>query len=221
VLAAIVERMRTGKGQYVEVSMQDAMFNFARSALVAHYLTGGMPAMRYGNRMGLLCPTDLYPTKGGGPNDWLYMMVTTTRMWHAVLDVIGRADLKGDDEYETQRDRGNHWDEVTEMISAWTRSHDKFEAMRILGEAGVPCGAVMDTGDLLANEHLRARGMVAEIDHPLRGKFEMPGMPIKMGGAPDVAIKAAPLLGEHTDEVLREIGVSSEDIADLRAKAVV
>jgi formyl-CoA transferase len=221
VLAAYIERLRTGKGQSVEVSMQDAMFNFMRSALVAHYLTGGFPAMRYGNRMGLLCPTDLYPTKGEGPNDYIYLMCTTTRMWHAVLDVIGRADLKGDAEYEGQRDRGNHWDDVCAMISDWTRRHDKFEAMRLLGEAGVPCGAVMDSADLFRNEHLRARGMIARIDHPVRGSLEIPASPIKMGGVAETAITAAPVLGQHTAEILAELGLTAGEVDELRGAGVV
>lgn len=222
VLAAYIERLRTGKGQSVEVSMQDAMFNFTRSALMGHYLTGGMPAMRYGNRMGLLCPTDLYATKGGGPNDYVYMMISTTRMWHALLDVVGRADLKGHPEYEVQMMRGNHWDDITEMITSWTTAHDKFDAMRILGEAGVPCGAVMDSADLFRSEHLRARGMIAEIDHPVRGRMTLPGNPIKMqGGAEETILQAAPLLGASTDEVLAELGLDAGEIASLRSSGVI
>lgn len=222
VLAAYIERLRTGRGQSVEVSMQDAMFSFMRSALMGHYLSGGMPAARYGNRVGLLCPTDLYPTRGGGPNDHIYLMVSTLRMWHALLEVIGRADLKGHADYEIQMVRGNQWSEVSTMISDWTTQHDKFEAMRILGEAGVPCGAVMDSADLFRNEHLRARGMIVEIDHPVRGSMEIPGMPIKMGGgAVEVAMQAAPLLGSHTDEVLAEIGIGPAEIAELRRDGVI
>ncbi|HYC54891.1 MAG TPA: CoA transferase [Candidatus Binatia bacterium] len=221
VLAAYIERLRTGRGQSVEVSMQDAMFGFMRSALVAHYLTGGMAAMRYGNRMGLLCPTDLYPTRGGGPNDYIYLMISTLRMWHALLVTIGRPELVGDERFEEQRERGNHWAEVSTMIEGWTRRHDKHEAMRLLGEAGVPCGAVLDSVDLFANEHLRARNMVVGIDHPRRGRMEIPGMAIKMGGSPEVAIRAAPELGVDNDEVYREIGLSAEEIGELRRTGVI
>lgn len=220
VLAAYIERLRTGKGQSVEVSMQDAMFNFMRSGLMGHYLMGGMPAMRYGNRMGLLCPTDLYPAKGGGPNDYVYMMISTLRMWHAVLDVIGRGELKGDERFENQFVRGNSWDEVAEMISSWTLQHDKFEAMRLMAEAGVPCGAVLDSADLFRNEHLRERGMIVEVDHAVRGRMEMPGMPIKMGSG-EVPIEAAPVLGAHNDAVYAELGLTPEEIATLRTDGVI
>ncbi|HYB99887.1 MAG TPA: CoA transferase [Candidatus Limnocylindrales bacterium] len=221
ILAAYIERLRTGRGQSVEVSMQDAMFNFMRSALVAHYLTGGMAAMRYGNRMGLLCPTDLYPTLGGGPNDYIYLMISTPRMWHALLRAIGRAELVGDERFEEQRERGNHWDEVSEMIQQWTLRHDKHEAMRLLGEAGVPCGAVLDSVDLFANEHLRARDMVVAIDHPRRGRMEIPGMAIKMGNAAEVVVRAAPELGADNEQVYGELGLSRDEIGQLREQGII
>lgn len=221
IVAALFERQRTGAGQHVEVSMQDAMFNLLRAGLLGHYLTGGAPAGRFGNRVGLMCPTDLYPTRGGGPNDYIYMMITTPRMWHALLGVIGRSDLIGDERFEDQRERGNHWDEVTPMIESWSRQHDKLEAMRLLGEAGVPCGAVMDSVDLFASEHLRARAMVAEIDHPKRGPMQIPGVAIKMGNTPEVTIKPAPELGEHTEEVLGELGLGAGEVAALRTAKVI
>lgn len=221
ILAAYVERLRTGRGQYVEVSMQDAMFSFMRSASVAHYLTGGMPAMRYGNRMGLMCPSDLYPCAGGGPNDYVYMMVTTLRMWHALCEVIGRSEWVGDERFEGQIDRGNQWDEVFDAIASWTRERSKHEVMRIVGEAGVPCGAVLDTAELFASEHLAERGMLVEIDHPDRGRIQFPGCPIKMGAAGEPAVAASPLIGADNERVYADYGIDAARLAELRERGVV
>ncbi len=221
VLGAYIERQRTGQGQYVEVSMQDAMFNFMRTALIGHYMTGGMPAMRFGNRLGLISPSDLYPCKGGGPNDFVYIMLTTLRMWHALLTSIERAEFIGDERFENQRERGNHWDEVSEMISDWTGKHDKHEVMRILGEAGVPCGAVLDSVDLFGDEHLAAREMVAEIDHHQRGKVPIPGSPIKMGAAEKMAVTAAPALGADNQSVYAQLGLDEAEQQRLRDDGVI
>ena len=222
ILAAYVERQRTGRGQYVEVSMQDAMVSFGRTAFVAHYLTGGMPAIRYGNRVGLLSPTDLYPCLGGGPNDHVYLVVTTKRMWHGVLRVIGRADLIGDERFEEQRDRNSYWDEVWELIAQWTRTQSKFEVMRRMSEEGVPCGAVHDSVDVFASEHLRARQMIVTLEHPQRGAIPFPGNPVKMGNTPETTIRAAPQLGRDNDEVYRDLlGLDASEIERLRRDGVI
>lgn len=119
-------------------------------------------------------------------------------------------------DYENQYARGNQWDEISKMIGDWTLQRDKFEAMRLFAEAGVPCGAVMDSADLFASEHLRARGMVVEIEHPIRGRLEIPGMPIKMGEGKAVVMQAAPILGANTDEVLLQAGFGATEIDELR-----
>ena len=222
ILAAFIERQRTGNGQYVEVSMQDAMVNFCRTAFVGHYMTGGMPAMRYGNRMGLISPTDMYACKGDDLNDYVYIMCTTTPMWHATLQVIGRQDLIGDERFEAQRERNNYWDEVSEMITSWTSTHDKLEVMRIMSEAGVPCGAVMDSVDIFSNPHLIERSMIVDMEHPQRGTMKFPGNPIKMGNWGEPEIKSPPLLGADNESVYGEIlGLSAEEVANLKARGVV
>jgi len=222
ILAAYIERLRTGCGQYVEVSMQDAMVNFCRAAFLGHYLTGGLPAVRYGNRLGLVAPSDLYPCKGGGPNDFAYVMITTSRMWHGLLRTIGRDDLIGDERFEDQIVRGNHWDEVTAIISSWTIEHDKFEVMRLMSGAGVPCGAVLDSTDVFSDEHLHERDMIVDLEHPDRGKLRYPGNPIKMGNAAPTDIRAAPKIGQHNHEVYRELfGLDAEEVDALRATGVI
>jgi crotonobetainyl-CoA:carnitine CoA-transferase CaiB-like acyl-CoA transferase len=143
------------------------------------------------------------------------------QMWHGVLNVIGRSDLIGDERYEDQRERNHHWDEVFELVSSWTREHDKREVMCLMSKAGVPCGAVLDSADLFSDEHLRAREMVVDLHHPDRGSIPYPGCPIKLGGSPQVRIEAAPRLGAHNEEVLSELGLSEAEVQELRRDGVI
>lgn len=220
ILAALLQREKTGKGQRLEVSMQDAVVNLNRVAMLSHYL-GSVPAPRVGNRVAVLAPTDLYPCAPGGPNDYAYVITTTQEMWESLLRTIGRSDLLTDSRFADQRSRNAHFDELFEIIARWTRQRSKFEVMRALGEAGVPCGAVLDSGDILANEHLRARGMVTTIEHPTRGTFTMLGCAVHLSDSP-VDIQPAPLLGQHTVEVLGSLlGLTTADLAGLRAEGVV
>ncbi len=100
-------------------------------------------------------------------------------------------------------------------MAAWTRQHTKWEAMEILGRAGVPCGPVLDTKELLENEHMRARGAVVEVEHPVRGRWEFIAPPFRLS-ASQVPVRPAPLLGQHTEEVLAaELGLSPQELARL------
>ncbi|TMA57263.1 MAG: hypothetical protein E6J80_06625 [Deltaproteobacteria bacterium] len=109
--------------------------------------------------------------------------------------------MLSDPRFADQRNRNTHFDEIFDIIAAWTRQRDKFEVMRVLGEAGVPCGAVLDSGDVLANEHLKARGMITTVEHPTRGTFTMPGCAVQLSDSP-VELRPAPLLSQHNAEVL-------------------
>ncbi len=220
ILAAYIQREATGRGQMVEVSMQDAVVNFCRVGMLAQYLTGE-PVVRTGNRIGLLCPTDLYPCAPGGPNDFVYIMLTSEEMWNGLLHAIGRVDLVGDTRYADQRSRGHHWDEVHAMIAGWTTARPKFEVMEAMGHAGVPCSAVFDTRDLLTHPHLKARDMVVTVEHPARGEFTMPGCPVKLSDS-QVVPTPAPLLGQHTAEVYGELlGLSAAELGRLREEGTI
>ena len=179
ILAAYIQRLETGEGQKVEVAMQDAIVNFTRVAMLSHYLTG-KPVQRQGNRILGMAPGDIYPCAPEGPNDYVYLTASSEEMWESLLRVIGRKDLIGDTRYSSPTARSKHAEEVHTLVTAWTRTQDKFTAMRLIGEAGVPCGAVLDTGDLLVNEHLRQREMIVQIDHPQRPGFTMPGCPVEL-----------------------------------------
>jgi len=219
ILAALLQREKTGQGQRLEVSMQDAVVNLSRVAMMGHYL-GDIPAQRRGNRVSALAPTDLYPCAPGGPNDYAYLITTTPEMWESILRAIGRADIIADPRFADQRSRNKHFDELFEAIAVWTRQRGKFEVMRVLGEAGVPCGAVLDSGDILANDHLKARGMITTIEHPTRGTFTMPGCAVQLSDSP-VEVQPAPLLGQHNPEIYGALlGMTSADLAALREAGV-
>ena len=219
ILAALLQREKTGRGQRVEVSMQDAVVNLNRIGMMSHYY-GAVPAPRLGNRVPALAPTDLYPCAPGGPNDYAFVITSTADMWGSMMRAIGRADVLTDPRFATQSERNKHFNEIFEIIASWTCQRDKFEVMRVLGEAGVPCGAVLDSGDVLANEHLKARGMITTVEHPVRGTFTMPGCAVQLSDSP-VQVHSAPLLGQHNTEVLGSLlGLTNSDLSALKEKGI-
>jgi formyl-CoA transferase len=137
-------------------------------------------------------------------------------MWHPLLRAIGREDLIGDARYETADARWRHKPEVDALVEAWTMERDKHDVTKILAGAGVPCGACLDTGEVLSDPHLLARDMIVELEHPVRGRYVTVGNPVKLSASP-TEIKPAPHLGEHRREVLNELGYSETDIAALEA----
>jgi formyl-CoA transferase len=142
-------------------------------------------------------------------------------MWHAVLNTIGRADLVGDARYETQQGRNAHADEIYAMIEAWTTTKTKYEAMEAFGKAGIPAGATLDSLEVLNDPHLKARDMITTVQHPVRGAFTMPGSPIQMSESPR-EYTPAPLLGQHTHEVLSSwLGYDEAQVEQLRAQGIV
>jgi formyl-CoA transferase len=218
ILAALMQRHITGEGQQVEVSMQDAVLNLIRVSLRDHQRFG-KPMSRTGNQLGSGVPGTTYRCHPGGPNDYAFIFVQQ-QMWHPLLRAMGREDLIGDARYETQAARWERKAEVDALVEAWTMQRSKHEVMKILGEAGVPCGAVLDTGEVLTDPHLKARDMIVEVDHPVRGRFFAVGNPIKLS-ASKTTITPSPLLGQHRREVLTELGYSEDQIAALEKDGAV
>ena len=219
ILAAYIQREQTGEGQQVEVSMQEAVANLIRCGLSHRERAPEQPVPRRGNRT--IAPTDLYPCAPGGPNDYIYIMPVTTRMMDALWTAIGRPELCADENYHLPKWRAEHGDAVWETVAAWTRQRTKYEAMEVLAAAGVPAGAVLDSAELLADPHLRARDMVVTVEHPERGAWEFIGPPIHLGGS-KVAVRPAPLLGEHSLEVLsEELGLDGEELDQLVQAGIV
>jgi formyl-CoA transferase len=222
VLAALWQRQATGKGQAVEVSMQDAVVNFARVWMSRFNETRTSPP-RYGNGWANMPGVGTFKCKPGGPDDYVYLIASPgrDRMWHAMLSVLGHEEYLEDPRLSDTEKRPELTKEINQMIEAWTMQHTKHEAMRILGEAGVPCSACMNAEDIYSDPHLKEREMIVTIEHPKRGEFMMPGCPVKLSDSP-VRVQPAPLLGQHNAEVYAELlGFDADKLKSLHEQAVI
>jgi len=219
ILAALQQRHGDGLGQHVEVSMQDAVVNLCRVSLRDHQRFGtAMP--RQGNQLGRNVPGTTYPCHPGGPNDYVYIFAQP-QMWPAFLEVIGAPELAVDARFATLEARWENREALDAIIADWTGRRGKHEIMRAMGEAGVPCGACQDTGEVLADPHLKAREMIVDLEYGRRGAYQTVGCPIKLSNSP-ADISRPPELGEHTDDVLRDLlQIGENDIARLHDEGVV
>jgi crotonobetainyl-CoA:carnitine CoA-transferase CaiB-like acyl-CoA transferase len=223
ILGALFQRHTTGTGRRVQVAMQDAQLQYSRSAFIQHARTGE-PAMRNGAKSlaGGMAPAGIYPCQPGGPNDYVYLFASPTnpQHWQRLLAAIGHAELIDDPRFATPAARSRHEAEIEALLTEWTMRHDKHEAMRLIGAAGVPAGAVLDTGDLLAEPSFVERGIIQTMQHP-SGALAMPAFPVRFDGAP-APVKPSPLLGQHTAEVFGDwLGMSDGDVERLHSDGVV
>jgi crotonobetainyl-CoA:carnitine CoA-transferase CaiB-like acyl-CoA transferase len=146
--------------------------------------------------------------KGGGPNDYLYVVIQP-QVWGALATKIGRPDLVGDPGYATPEQRLPHLWDIFATVEAWTLTKDKWDAFRELNAVGVPCGPILDTKELLEDPDLEASGMIVSVDHPERGTFKTVGCPFTLSDSP-VEVTRSPLLGEHNTEIMQELVDSPE-----------
>ena len=142
-------------------------------------------------------------------------------MWNSLCAAIGQPGIATDERFKDARSRFKNLDELSAIITEWTSQRTKHEVMQTLGAAGVPCGKVLDSIELLNDPHMRERGMIVTIKHPQRGKFTMPGCPVRLEDSP-VEVKPAPLLGQHNEEVYRELlGLDAAKLESLKGDGVI
>jgi formyl-CoA transferase len=235
ILAALIQRDKTGEGQRVEVAMQDAVLNLCRVKLrdqqrLAHgplkefpqYPNKNFPdaVPRSGNASGGGQPGEALRCAPGGPNDYIYVIIQPPG-WEPLMKLCGREELIADPRFATPEARLPHLGECFGIVEAWTRKHSKFEVMAMLNEHEIPCGPVLDMRELAEDRSLRERNTVVEVEHPERGKFLTVGCPIKLSASP-VEVLSSPLLGEHTDEVLAGlVGLSESEIEAARTAGAI
>ncbi|GAB1824594.1 formyl-CoA transferase [Herbidospora sp. RD11066] len=231
ILAALYQREATGQGQRVQVAMQHAVLNLCRVKLRDQQRLGAGPLREYpnetfgsevprsGNASGGGQPGWAVKTAPGGPNDYVYVIVQPVG-WKPIAEIIGRPELADDPEWATPEARLNKLDKMFQLIEDWATHHDKWTVLDRLNAANVPCGPIMSTAELIDDESLRAEGAVVTVPHPARGEFTTVGSPLQLSASP-VDITTPPLLGEHNHEIYTRLGVTAEELAELKTNGVI
>jgi formyl-CoA transferase len=231
ILAALFQRTSTGKGQRVTVAMQEAVLNLARVKLrdqqrlthgpLREYpndsFNGAVP--RSGNASGGGQPGWALRCAPGGPNDYIYVIVQPPG-WAPIAQLIGKPELAEDPDWATPAARLDKLDKMFALIEQWTEQHTKFEVMDKLNALNVPCGPIMSTAELIADETLADLGAVVEVEHPQRGTFKTVGCPIKLSDSP-VEVQTSPGLGEHNSTIYGSLGIDTAELSELKAAGVI
>ena len=222
ILGALFQRTTTGRGQHIQIAMRDAMLNYCRTAMSKQVpLNEALP--RAGNEIVGSAPGGLFACKPGGPDDYCFIFASRANEehWRRLARIIGQEDMINDPTLQTPGDRYEARDRVNGAITEWTMQHTKEEVMAAIAGAGVPCGAVFNTLELMHDPDLHARGVMTKIDHPQRGKVNVAGWPLRMSDS-HVPVEPSPLLGADNNNVYGGwLGYSADEILGMRERQVI
>jgi crotonobetainyl-CoA:carnitine CoA-transferase CaiB-like acyl-CoA transferase len=202
ILSAVVARERTGRGQRIDTSLFEGALALSIWETAELWATGRVPEP-LGSAHRLTAPYQALRTRDG----WLTVGGNTPRLWQRLCAALGRPELVDDPRFASNDDRMAHRPELVSSLEAALASRDTDEWVSVLTDAGVPCGPIHDYGQVFADPHTQAREMCVEVEHPVEGTIRALGIPVKLSDTPGAIRRPAPLLGEHTDEVLREAGL--------------
>ena len=237
ILTALMQRQKTGKGQKVSCSMQDAVLNLCRVKLrdqqrldkigyleeYPQYPHGSFTDVvpRGGNAGGGGQPGWVLKCKGWetDPNAYIYFTIQG-HAWEPITKALGKPEWATDPAYMTAEARQDKIFDIFATIEDWLKDKTKYEAVDILRKFDIPCAPVLSMKELAASPDLRKSGSIVEVDHKVRGKYLTIGSPIKFSDL-EIEVKPSPVLGEHTDEVLSDLGYNADDIAKLHAAKAV
>ncbi len=214
-LMALHEVSKTGKGQVVDVALYEAMFNCMESVL-PEYDAQGYVRERSGSALPGIAPSNLYPCRDGH----VLIAANADSLFARLMTAIGRADLRDDPALARNDGRAAQMQRIDEAIEAWTKEKDLSQVLEIMEKAEVPAGRIYTAADIARDPHYAARGMLAQIVAGDGEPLKVPGIVPKLSATPGAIRGAAPKLGEHTEQVLSELGYSRDEISELRAKQI-
>lgn len=217
IVLALYARERTGRGQKVEIAMLEVMAALLTYQGQAYLATGQSPTRR-GNQHPSIVPYEVFQAADG----YLTVGVANNSLWVRFCEALGRPELASDPRFDTEAQRVEHRETLVPLLEAVFRTRPVAEWLERLGRAGVPAGKIKSVGEVLESEHLRARGLLITVDHPVAGPLRMVGPPIRLHDTPGGPAGPPPRLGEHTEEVLTKLlGYGAEEVARLRAAGIV
>lgn len=216
ILAAYIHRLRTGEGQHIDTSLLEAGIALSVWESTQYFSTGEIPEP-LGSAHRMFAPYQAIQCADG----YITLGAANQRTWERCAQVIGRPDLITRPEYVDNAQRVQHRHQLAREIETVTTTQPRAYWLTILEEAGVPCGPILNYAEVFADPHVQARGMVQEIDHPVGGRIQMLGPAAKLSETPARCSRPSPLYGEHTAEVLREIGYMDKEIQELAESGVV
>jgi formyl-CoA transferase/CoA:oxalate CoA-transferase len=216
IVSALLARERTGEGQYIDISLLDAQISWLTYTAGSYFATGQNPE-RYGSAHPSIVPYQPFATADG----YLMLAVGNDRLWQRFCEVVNRPELSTRSGFATSAERVVNRGTVIDVVAEIMRQRSTAEWMPMLEEAGIPAGPINTVAQALNDPHVLAREMVVTLDHPTAGETTMTGNPAKFSATPGETGSAPPLLGEHTDEILRSLGYTESRIAELRAQAIV
>lgn len=216
-MAALYEKQKTGRGQLVEASLLATGVTFMQTLLAEHYVVG-IERRQQGNTAFHVAPSDVYQTKDG----WIIIHVIGNPMFKRWATLVGRADLIEDSRCADDITRANNHEIITEAMNSWASKQTTEAAMRELEEARVPCGKIYELSEVLDDPQVKARELIRFVEYPGAPKpAPVPNTPVRLSETPGEIRRRAPMLGEHTDEVLRELGFAETAIAEFRKAGVI
>lgn len=216
VLTALYARTVSGVGQKVDVGMLDCQVAILENAIARYLVTGNVPGP-IGNRHSSITPFEAFSAKDG----YIIIAVGNDRLWARFCELIAREELIADERFGTNAARTQNQKPLKAILDGVFPAKTVDEWIEVLEGAGIPCGPINTVDRVLKDPQVVAREMIVEVEHPVAGKLKMPGLPIKLSATPGAVEEAAPLLGQHTEEILAELlGMSPARVAELKARKV-